>query len=191
MTSALLRTAAMAIAATLVTACGGGSSSPSPSTPNVGATLPASTPKPAASPTPASTPTPAGTPTPATTSTLATAQVNGALAFVTAAGRTVYIFDADLAAPGTSVCNGACAGVWPPIAPPAGVALSTGFTTIRRSDGTTQLTYKARPLYLYIGDSAPGQGNGDGITAFGGLWHVSRPAGSSTGTSPSPPPSGY
>jgi predicted lipoprotein with Yx(FWY)xxD motif len=170
MTSALLRTAAMAIAATLMTACGGGSSSPS--MPSVGA------------------PAPTSTPTPASTSTLKTAQINGAQAFVTAAGLTVYIFDADLAAPGTSVCNGACAINWPPVAPSAGAALTTGFATITRTDGSTQLTYSSRPLYRFIGDSAPGQGNGDGITAFGGLWHVSRPAGSSTGTSPSPPP-GY
>ena len=177
MTSTLLRTAAMAIAATLVTACGGGSSSPS--TPSVGA------------PAPASTPTPASTPAPVSTSTLKTAQINGAQAFVTAAGLTVYIFDADLVAPGTSVCSGACATNWPPVAPPAGATLTTGFATIARTDGTTQLTYSGRPLYRFIGDSAPGQGNGDGITAFGGLWHVSRPAGSSTGTSPSPPPTGY
>jgi predicted lipoprotein with Yx(FWY)xxD motif len=71
------------------------------------------------------------------------------------------------------------------------VAMTTGFATITRTDGSTQLTYSRRPLYRFIGDDAPGQANGDGITAFGGLWHVSRPAGSSTGTSPSPPPTGY
>src|SRR5664279_5716311 len=182
MTSALLRTAAMAIAATLVTACGGGSSSPS--TPSVGAPAPAST------PTPASTPAPVSTPVPASTSTLKTAQINGAQAFVTAAGLTVYIFDADLAAPGTSTCNGACATNWPPVAPPAGVALSAHFATLTRTDGSTQLTYSGRPLYTFIADSASGQANGDGLNAFGGLWHVSRPAGSSSGTSPNPPPVG-
>jgi predicted lipoprotein with Yx(FWY)xxD motif len=178
MMPALLRISAIAIAAALVTACGGGSSSSTPSTPTV-----------RASSTPTPTPTPTATPTPAATSTLKTSQLNGALGFVNAAGMTVYIFDADLAAPGTSRCNDACATAWPPVAPPAGVALSTGFATISRADGTTQLTYSGRPLYLFIGDSAPGQANGDGITAFGGLWHISRPAGSSPGTSPNPPPS--
>jgi predicted lipoprotein with Yx(FWY)xxD motif len=177
MTPALLRVSALALAAALVTACGGGGNS-SPTTPTVQATLPATTPA------------PVSTPTPAAASTLKTAQLNGALGFVNAAGRTVYLFDADLAAPGKSTCNGVCATNWPPVAPPAGVALSTGFATIPRTDGTTQLTFNSRPLYLFIGDSAPGQANGDGINAFGGLWHVSRPAGSSTGTSPNPPP-GY
>jgi predicted lipoprotein with Yx(FWY)xxD motif len=123
--------------------------------------------------------------------TLGTAQLNGALAFVTAAGRSVYIFDADLAVPGTSACNGECAVNWPPVAPPAGKALSANFGTITRADGTTQLTYSGRPMYIFIGDSAPGQANGDGLNAFGGLWHLSRPAGSGTGTSPNPPTTGY
>jgi predicted lipoprotein with Yx(FWY)xxD motif len=94
--------------------------------------------------------------------------------FVNAAQMTVYVFDADLAAPGTSTCNGGCAAIWPPIAPPS-TALSSGFSTIMRSDGTKQLAFQGRPLYLYSGDSAPGQTNGDGINAFGGLWHIARP----------------
>lgn len=100
MTSAFLRTAAIAVAASLVTACGGGSSSPTSSVPSVGV------------------PTPASTSVPVSTSTMQTAQINGAPAFVTAAGLTVYIFDADLAAPGTSVCTGSCATNWPPVGPP-------------------------------------------------------------------------
>jgi predicted lipoprotein with Yx(FWY)xxD motif len=39
-----------------------------------------------------------------------------------------------------------------------------------RADGTTQLTYAGRPLYLFKGDSAPGSTNGDGSTAFGARW---------------------
>lgn len=171
MISALSRTATFAVAAALLSACGGGGNS-SPSTPAVQAT-----------------PAP-GAPAPATPSTLGTAQLNGASGFVTAAGRTVYIFDADLAAPGTSTCSGECATNWPPVAPPAGVALSANFSTLKRADGTTQLSYSRRPLYNFIGDSAAGQANGDGINAFGGLWHVARPAGSTTGTSPNPPPAG-
>jgi predicted lipoprotein with Yx(FWY)xxD motif len=171
MSSALLRTAAIAVATLLLSACGGGGNS-SPSTPVLQATLPPAT------------------PVPVTPATLTTAQLNGALGFVTPAGRTVYIFDADLAAPGTSTCNGACATNWPPVAPPAGVALSAHFATLTRTDGSTQLTYSGRPLYTFIADSASGQANGDGLNAFGGLWHVSRPAGSSSGTSPNPPPVG-
>jgi predicted lipoprotein with Yx(FWY)xxD motif len=43
--------------------------------------------------------------------------------------------------------------------------------TIRRTDGTEQLTYNGHPLYTYIGDSAPGQARGNNLNLNGGLWH--------------------
>ena len=89
-------------------------------------------------------------------------------------GFTVYAFDADK---GTkSACSGACATAWPPVkatgtAPQVGTGVTqslVGETT--RADGSKQLTYAGRPLYLFQGDSAPGDTNGDGSTAFGARW---------------------
>jgi predicted lipoprotein with Yx(FWY)xxD motif len=120
---------------------------------------------------------------------LAVATLNGATGFVAPSGLTAYVFDADLAAPGRSTCNGACAVQWPPIVAPSG-ALPEPFGVIARSDGTSELTYAGRPLYTYIGDSRAGQTNGDGIDAFGGLWHIARPQGSVSQPSPSASPSG-
>ena len=37
-----------------------------------------------------------------------------------------------------------------------------------------QLTYNGHPLYTYIGDSAPGQANGNNLNLNGGLWHEVR-----------------
>jgi predicted lipoprotein with Yx(FWY)xxD motif len=132
------------------------------------------------------------------TSTLSTRQLNGAAAFVTSGGFSVYVFDADLAAPGTSTCDSqtdssghVCDIAWPPLVAPAGMAPNANFSTITRKDGRTQLTYTGRPLYTFFGDTVPGEANGDGLDAFGGLWHLSRPLGSSTGTSPNPPTSAY
>jgi predicted lipoprotein with Yx(FWY)xxD motif len=70
-----------------------------------------------------------------------------------------------------------CTGVWPPIAPPSGVALSSGFTQFTRPDdgGFVQLAYKGHPLYLYSGDSAAGQTNGENLVSFGGTWTVAVP----------------
>jgi predicted lipoprotein with Yx(FWY)xxD motif len=89
-------------------------------------------------------------------------------------GFTVYAFDADK---GTmSNCSGACATAWPP-APATGTDSQVGNGVTQslvgqatRADGTTQLTYAGRPLYLFKGDSAPGNTNGDGSTAFGARW---------------------
>jgi predicted lipoprotein with Yx(FWY)xxD motif len=50
--------------------------------------------------------------------------------------------------------------------------------TIKRGDGSTQVTYNRHPLYYYSGDSGPGQQNGQGLNAFGALWYVVAPAGS-------------
>jgi predicted lipoprotein with Yx(FWY)xxD motif len=119
--------------------------------------------------------------TPSSTSSLSTARLNGSPGFINAAGFTVYVFDADQKAPGASQCTAACAGVWPAVTVASGTALSSGFSTITRSDtGAQQLAFGGRPLYTFTGDQAPVQTNGDGITSFGAAWHVARPSTSAT-----------
>ena len=39
--------------------------------------------------------------------------------------------------------------------------------TTTRDDGTTQVTYNGHPLYLYSGDKAAGDANGEGV---GDIW---------------------
>jgi len=119
---------------------------------------------------------------------LNTAQLNGAPGFVNGNGFTVYVFDLDLSSPGQSSCNSTCAQNWPPMIAPAG-SLPSPYGSIARQDGTQQLTYSGRPLYTFAFDTAAGQTNGDGVNAFGGLWHIARPA--AGGASPSPSHSGY
>lgn len=109
---------------------------------------------------------------------LSTAVLKGAPGFVNAGGFTVYVFDADLNSPGHSTCNGACTQNWPPVAPPMS-NLPAPFSTIMRDDGSKQLAYKSRPLYTFAFDTAVGDTFGDGVNAFGGLWHIARPSGSS------------
>jgi predicted lipoprotein with Yx(FWY)xxD motif len=59
---------------------------------------------------------------------------------------------------------------------PAQRRLSANFTVYTRSDnGAQQLAYKGHPLYMYAGDGAAGQTNGNGIVSFGGTWSVARP----------------
>ena len=54
----------------------------------------------------------------------------------------------------------------------AGMALPEGFALTERKDGASQVTFNGEPLYLWAGDSAPGDMTGDGV---GGVWHVARP----------------
>jgi predicted lipoprotein with Yx(FWY)xxD motif len=97
---------------------------------------------------------------------------------VDGSGRTLYRFDKDSASPPTSNCTGACADLWPPVLVGTQITLSgidrSLLGTIKRSDGTVQLTLNGWPLYRYAGDSAPGQINGEGV---GGVWFAVRPTG--------------
>lgn len=91
---------------------------------------------------------------------------------------TVYLFEADKGP--SSTCSGECAKVWPPVTgkpTSAGNALSSDLGTITRSDGTTQVTYKAHPLYLYIKDKDSSDTYGQGSKLFGAGWYVLAPSG--------------
>ena len=43
--------------------------------------------------------------------------------------------------------------------------------TIKRSDGTTQVTYAGWPLYTFVEDKKPGEDNGTDSKAFGASWY--------------------
>jgi len=97
----------------------------------------------------------------------------------------VYLFLADSST--TSNCNSAsCVQYWPPVltngAPQAGAGLNASLLgTIRRSDGTTQVTYAGHPLYRFVSDKAAGDETGQGVNAFGAPWYVVSPSGAQIG----------
>jgi len=99
------------------------------------------------------------------------ASISGVSVLTNARGYTLYWFVPDT--PTKSNCYGTCAAYWPPVigSPAAGPGVTGKLGTIRRSDGVAQVTYDHHPLYTYVGDSAPGQANGNNITLSGGLWH--------------------
>jgi predicted lipoprotein with Yx(FWY)xxD motif len=80
-------------------------------------------------------------------------------------------------------CSGACAAAWPPLLTTAAPTAASGVKasllgTTKRSDGAEQVTYNQHPLYLFRGDTASGQTNGQGSTGFGAPWYVLAPSGS-------------
>lgn len=96
------------------------------------------------------------------------------------AGRTLYLWEKDPM--GKSVCSGACSGAWPPVSAAGKVTASGGaktadLGTITRSDGTKQVSYDGHALYYFVGDSGPGQTNGQGSDNFGAKWWLVTPAG--------------
>ncbi|MFJ3906270.1 SCO0930 family lipoprotein [Streptomyces sp. NPDC090025] len=111
------------------------------------------------------------------------------------AGFTLYRFDQDSANPPTSTCVGDCAAAWPPVLAgdaAAGRGLDTALIgSVKRADGSLQLTLAGWPLYRYAQDTAPRQTRGHGV---GGTWFAAAPDGTKAragaGTAETPPPSG-
>jgi predicted lipoprotein with Yx(FWY)xxD motif len=99
-------------------------------------------------------------------------------------GRTLYT----LTSGGKAVdCTGACADAWPPATADAGTKATVGGVEIATADGTdgaTVLTAGGLPLYRFQGDASASDAKGEGISNFGGTWHVVK-AGSAGNTTTS------
>jgi predicted lipoprotein with Yx(FWY)xxD motif len=121
---------------------------------------------------------------------LKTATIHGATVLTNAKGFTLYYFVPDK--PTMSRCYGSCAAYWPPVTghPVAGPGVTGQIGTIRRTNGSLQAVYAGHPLYTYVGDSAPGQANGNALDLNGGYWYEVTASGSrskvSTPTSQAP-----
>jgi predicted lipoprotein with Yx(FWY)xxD motif len=122
---------------------------------------------------------------------LKTATISGTAVVTNAEGFTLYWFAPDTAT--KSNCNGGCAQIWPPVKGPAtaGTGVTGKLSTITRADGSTQATYLGHPLYTYTADTAPGQANGNGINAYGGLWHEVTVSGAAAPTASPSSGGGY
>jgi len=99
---------------------------------------------------------------------------------VDAQGQTLYLFEKDES--DESYCNGKCAKVWPPYTTKRGPQAGKGaeaskLGTLKRDDGTTQVTYNGSPLYLYVSDKKTGEATGNELDQFGAEWYALRPSG--------------
>ena len=100
----------------------------------------------------------------------------GSPGFVNTNGFTVYVLSDDTVSSLACTVSSGCTGAWPPVAPPSGVALTTGFTVFQRPDNLQmQLAYQNHPLYQFSGDSGAAQTHGNGLQSFGGTWSIARP----------------
>jgi len=95
-------------------------------------------------------------------------------------GQAIYVFEID--GPDQSNCTSEeCVKAWPPVLteedPTAGAGVDAGLLgTIRRDDGTLQVTYDERPLYFYE-DEGPGEIKCHNVDLHGGVWWVVTPSG--------------
>ncbi len=80
---------------------------------------------------------------------------------------TLYTFDNDTA--GVSNCDASCLANWPALLANEEEVAIGNFSIIERADGNRQWALNQQPLYFFVGDTAIGDTNGDGL---GGVWHI-------------------
>jgi len=93
--------------------------------------------------------------------------------------QAVYVFDVETTA--RPRCYGACAAAWPPVltkgSPVAGTRVRQALLgTTERRDGSTQVTYRGRPLYFYAHEGKDVVECHD-IFLNGGTWYAVQPDG--------------
>ncbi len=160
-----------ALAASLtLAACGSGSSSSGSS--SQAAATPAATTSSA----------PAGEGTAAVVKTASNATL-GATVLTDAQGMTLYSLSGEKN--GKFICtSSACTQVWHPLSAsggtPSGSVGSLG--SVKRPDGTEQVTYRGMPLYTFAQDQAPGDARGQGLKDVG-TWTAVTTSAKSSGAS--------
>lgn len=115
-------------------------------------------------------------------------------------GRTLYLDDQEKS--GKILCAKAdCTAIWAPLtmrggdAPTGPSSVNAKLGTLKRPDGTTQVTLNGAPLYTFADDHVPGDVKGDGQkdqfdgTSFS--WHAATPNGPAADQSGSSNGGGY
>ncbi|HJP76415.1 MAG TPA: hypothetical protein VJ914_19260 [Pseudonocardiaceae bacterium] len=136
-----------------------------------------------------------GASTPAPQSqTVSEQTVNGQQVLVDKAGAALYTNEQDGAS--LKCVSSDCNAIWAPLTVPGGAKPTAGpgvtgtLATVRRPDGTDQVTLDGKPLYTFSLDHGAGHVNGNGAKdSFGGenfTWH----AAGATGQAPAPTGSG-
>ncbi len=144
-------------------------------------------------PTPSPTPTPTPTPTPASPQYTVNVSSKSGIGTYLVDGNGMTLYYTTLDAAGKSNITGSVLVTWPifnssTTVVPASLTASD-FSSITRSDGLKQTTYKGWPLYYYAADKTVGDFNGNG---YGQVWFVINPTTVSTApASPSSGSSGY
>jgi predicted lipoprotein with Yx(FWY)xxD motif len=100
----------------------------------------------------------------------------------TSSGFTLFEFSRDQHERNSCVSLTGCPQAWPALQtsgkPSAGPGVRASLlSTIKLPGGAMQIAYAGHPLYLYSGDSRPGETGYVGVSAFGGAWDAMGSAG--------------
>jgi predicted lipoprotein with Yx(FWY)xxD motif len=157
---------AFALAA-LLSGCGGGTTTTTPTTAAPATSAPAETSAPATS-----------APASMGAAVLSVGQSKAGQIVVADQGLSVYYFTKNTKDSGTSACTGDCLVAWPPVTSTTATPTVNGVTgkigTIPTTDGKMQVTINGMPIYYSAKDQGPGDINGQGV---GGVWYLVSPSG--------------
>jgi predicted lipoprotein with Yx(FWY)xxD motif len=102
-------------------------------------------------------------------------RIGGKRVLAAANGHTLYSLSVEKK--GKFVCtqSSGCLALWKPLLVPSGgsVVGPVKLGSIKRPEGTHQVTYRGRPLYTFVEDKAPGKANGEGFKDIG-TWHAAK-----------------
>jgi predicted lipoprotein with Yx(FWY)xxD motif len=129
--------------------------------------------------------------------TIKTASVAGlGTVLVDGAGRTLYTLTSEATGKITCTTGNGCTDYWSQLDSKRGQrhgtrgkARASMIASEKGTPGTRVLTYHGLPLYTYVGDTANGQANGQGLKSFGGTWYAVSASGNLVKTSSSKTPS--
>jgi predicted lipoprotein with Yx(FWY)xxD motif len=157
---------AFALAA-LLSGCGGGATTTTPTSAAPATSAPAETSAPATS-----------APASMGAAVLSVGQSKAGQIVVADQGLSVYYFTKNTKDSGTSACTGDCLVAWPPVTSTTATPTVNGVTgkigTIPTTDGKMQVTINGMPIYYSAKDQGPGDINGQGV---GGVWYLVSPSG--------------
>ena len=93
---------------------------------------------------------------------------------VNSKGAAVYTLSGDSAKHMKCTKGNGCFAFWPPLTVKGKPTMSgvKGKLGTFKSSGVTQVTLNGHPLYTFSEDHGVGVAHGNGITSFGGTWHV-------------------
>jgi predicted lipoprotein with Yx(FWY)xxD motif len=110
----------------------------------------------------------------------------GTTVLVDAQGMTLYRLSAEQN--GKLICtSSACLQVWHPLSASAGTPSGSvgSLGTVRRPDGSEQVTYRGMPLYTFAQDRKPGEARGQGIKDVG-TWTTVTVGSGGSNSAPAP-----
>jgi predicted lipoprotein with Yx(FWY)xxD motif len=102
------------------------------------------------------------------------------------------LYDLSVERKGRFICTTKfCLSLWTPLVVAKGTKPtgSVALATIKRPDGTLQVTYKGAPLYTFNEDTKAGDVKGQGFKDVG-IWHAASTTAVKK-TTPAPAPGGY